>query len=666
MDTKVTRSCLIVALAFAQASHAQSTFDLGRIEVNATRELPAMGTATVDAAMLREENRETVTEALDRLPGITANNVGNRSEGMVFLRGFDLRQVPVLVDGIPVYVPYDGYVDLNRFTTFDLSEVSANKGYSSVLLGPNALGGAINLVSRRPSEKLEGEIGVGYNTGDDSGTEGKRTWLNLGSNQGLWYAQLGASYLQQDSFSLSDDFDTVPDQGSGARENAERKDTKVNIKLGLTPNATDEYAIGYIKQDGEKYTPPYAGSHPDVRIRYWRWPYWDKESIYFLSNTALGDDSYIKTRLYHDTFDNLLRSFDDDSYTTQTRGYAFNSVYDDRTYGASVEFGKTLGRHALKLAAHYKLDEHKEHDVGDPKSTFRDRTTSYAIEDTITLTDRTYLVGGVSYDKRRTLKAEKYDSDAGYELFDHTDSDAWNPQIGLFTQPNERNQVRLTLSQKSRFPTIKDRYSYRMGGALPNPDLKQEKATTVEAGWVHMLTDAGRLEAAVFYSDIRDLIQQVSLSSAVIAQYPGLDSDAVQYQNVGKVESSGVELSGDFWVGDFEFGAHYSYLHRKNKSSDLKLTDVPRQKLFAYVSWHLTQPLSLSFSSQYESKRYTTTDGERIARPFTVTDMRATYAMPQGFTARLGVSNLFDKDYAYQEGYPEAGRTYYANLSYQF
>ena len=202
---------------------------------------------------------------------------------------------------------------------------------------------------------------------------------------------------------MSDDFNPTEAQGTALRNNADRKDTKINIKLGLTPNTTDEYAIGYVKQDGEKNTPPYAGDNPDVRVRYWQWPYWDKESVYFLSNTAIGDDSYLKTRLYYDSFDNLLSSFDDDTYTTQNRPYAFDSIYDDETYGASIEFGKTLGRHDVKLAAHYKFDEHKENDLGEPVRTFQDKTVSFAIEDTIRLTQRQYLVAGASYDRRRLL-----------------------------------------------------------------------------------------------------------------------------------------------------------------------------------------------------------------------------------------------------------------------
>ncbi|WP_339774470.1 TonB-dependent receptor [uncultured Methylophaga sp.] len=650
--SKLKLSIIMLSLALTSIANAESTFNLGRIEVNATQPLPALGSATIDAQTMRDENRETVTEALDRMPGITANNIGPRSEQMVFIRGFDLRQVPVFVDGIPIYIPYDGYVDLGRFTTFDLAEINVSKSFSSVLYGPNTLGGAINLVSRKPTEKLEGEIGAGYDVGDRSGSDGKRSWLNLGSNQGLWYAQLGASYRQQDSFSLSDDFNRTEAQGTALRNNADRKDTKINIKLGLTPNTTDEYAIGYVKQDGEKNTPPYAGDNPDVRVRYWQWPYWDKESVYFLSNTAIGDDSYLKTRLYYDSFDNLLSSFDDDTYTTQNRPYAFDSIYDDETYGASIEFGKTLGRHDVKLAAHYKFDEHKENDLGEPVRTFQDKTVSFAIEDTIRLTQRQYLVAGASYDRRRSDQA---DDVATGQPFETNDTDSWNPQIGYFIDIDDRNEARLTLSKKSRFPTIKDRYSYRFGSALPNPGLDAEQSRTIETGWVHKVGTTARFEAAVFYSDIKDLIQEVSVTSNLF-----------QFQNVGEVTAKGMELSSDFWLGDWEFGGHYSYLDRENKSSDLKLTDVPRHKVFVYASWHITQPFSVSATSQYESERYTTTDGERRADSFTTAGLRASYAFDKGVTARMGIENLFDKNYAYQEGFPEAGRTYYANLSYQF
>ena len=307
-------------MGLAPQAHAELAFDLGRIEVTAERDLPAMGTERVDSETLREENRETVAEALDKLPGVTLDNFGPRNEAGVYVRGFDRRQVPLFIDGIPVYVPYDGYVDLGRFTTYDLAEVNIDKSFSSVLYGSNTLGGAIN----------------------------------LGTNQSRWYAQFSGAYLKQDSFALSDDFVPSASEDGGLRENAYRKDTKVNLKLGVTPSAEEEYAIGYVNQQGEKGTPPYAGEDAAFTLRYWQWPYWNKKSLYAITRTGLGNGSYVKTRLYHDIFENSLYSYDDSTYTSQTRRYAFKSWYDDYSTGASLEYGKTMGAHTLKLAANLK------------------------------------------------------------------------------------------------------------------------------------------------------------------------------------------------------------------------------------------------------------------------------------------------------------------------
>ncbi len=649
----------LVAVAVLLSFHAraESRFDLGRVEVSAEQSLPGEGNNAVDAEVIQQENRETVADALDLLPGVTMNNVGARNEQTVYVRGFDLRQVPVFIDGVPVYVPYDGYVDLGRFTTFDLAEVSVAKGFSSVLYGPNTLGGAINLVTRKPTKPFEGEVGAGYARGDEGGSDQRKAWANLGARAEQWYTQIGVSWLDQDAYALSDDFDTVATEDGGLRENSYREDTKFSIKVGYTPNASDEYAVGYVNQQGEKGTPPYAGDDPSVRARYWQWPYWDKESLYFVSRTGLGDGSYVKTRFYHDTFENSLYSYDDASYTTISRPYAFRSWYDDYGYGGSVEYGRPIGSHMLRLAGHYKFDHHEEHNAGEPIRTFEDRTTSLALEDTITLSQGHYVVVGVSYDTRDSLEAQDWSEETGFHNFPDNDASAFNPQIGYFVQLTPEDEARITLSHKSRFPTIKDRYSYRLGSAIPNPDLDPEEATTLEAGWNHRFGETARIETTLFYSSVRDLIQSVDL-----------DANTYQLQNIGKVRVMGLELAGTAWVSDsLELHGNYTYLSRENVTSpSIELTDVPEHKLFAQATWHPTDPLSLGASAQYESERYSSTDGIRKADAFTVFGLKAGYEFGHGVSGRVGVQNLLDTDYAYQEGYPEPGRTWYADLRWRF
>lgn len=126
-------------------------------------------TTTLTEFDLERRDAYRASEALDSIPGLhfqPGNRGGGRNEASAYIRGFDLSRVPVLLDGIPIYVPYDGYIDLNRLLTFDLAAVEVARGYTSVLYGPNAMAGAINLVTRRPSQGLSGSLVAGSEVHD--------------------------------------------------------------------------------------------------------------------------------------------------------------------------------------------------------------------------------------------------------------------------------------------------------------------------------------------------------------------------------------------------------------------------------------------------------------------------------------------------------------------
>lgn len=112
---------------------------------------------------------------------------------------------------------------------------------------------------------------------------------------------------------LSSDFRPTATEDGGARNNAYRRDSKVSLKLGVTPRAGDEYALSYYQQHGAKGQPP---STDPVTARYWQWPYWDKENLYFISRTALGGGAVLKVWAYHDNYGNEVDSYTNGGYTT--------------------------------------------------------------------------------------------------------------------------------------------------------------------------------------------------------------------------------------------------------------------------------------------------------------------------------------------------------------
>ncbi len=648
---------LIASSAFAESS----AFTLGEVRVTATTAgSETLGSKRLEADEIRQHDRNTVGDALDLLPGVYLSKQGKRNEQMIWVRGFNLRQVPVYEDGIPIYVPYDGYVDFGRFTTFDLANIEVSKGFSSALYGANTLGGAINLVSRRPSKAFEGEVGGGldFTNRGEMGTQ--RLYTNLGTNQGMWYLQAGASYTNQNFYRLPDSFSptTVAEDG-GKRENSATHDGKISLKLGLTPNATDEYVVSYINQHGVKNDPPYAGTvFSNETPSYWRWPYWDKESFRFLSSTRFGEHT-LKVRAYHDTLKNSMWSYDDATYSTMKKPSSFKSWYDDYTNGFSVEGDFRLtAENLLRTSYNYKEDAHREHNEGEPIRNFKDHTQTLALEDTHSFNQQLSLVTGLSFERRETLAAEDYNS-ATKQVFDFNrgNNSATNGQVGLFYKLDGSNAVHFTAAHKTRFPTIKDRYSYKMGKALPNADLKMEEAMHYEVGYDGKLAERWTVSAALFHSDITNLIQNNTLTVKCGTAF------CLQTQNIGKATADGVELGSRGSIGNWDLSANYTYLDRQNKANTDKLTDTPRHKLFADAVWNIGHGWTATGSVESYSRRYTSADGNQVTPGLTLANLKAGYRLAGGTLIEAGVRNLFDKVYSFSEGYPEPGRTYFVQFN---
>jgi len=640
----------------ALETHADSTvYELGTITV--TGKHPQIGEISADQASselsgkeIKKFNRTNVADALNLLPGVTVANVGARNEKTVYVRGFDMRQVPLFIDGIPVQVPYDGYVDFNRFTTADLSAIQMTKGFSSGSYGPNTLGGAINLVSRKPHKKFEGDASVGV--AQDGGQSAS---ANIGTNQGTWYLQGGASTSKSDGFSLSSDFKPTKTENGGLRNNDYQKDGKVSLKVGLTPNDTDEYALSYFKQHGEKGTPP---STIPANAKYWRWPLWDEESLHLITKKALTPTETLKLRLYQDKYENGIDSYTDDTYTklktagSGSVGVTGKSRYHDLADGGSLELeSKRIAKNTIRLSAHSKQDKHKADDTATLVEQFADTTRSLAVDDDIALRpDLTLSLGAA----RNTLKPDTvYTSNPA--ITKPGSQSATNTQAGLFWDVTPNNRVYATIADKTRFPTLKDRYSLRLGSAIANPDLQAEKARHYEIGYKGKLRDKINVEAAAFQVDTTNLIQQVN----------NVQPGKYQMQNVGKVRTTGLEASIRTPLSErWEVGGQATVLDRKNLSSSAKLTSVPDRKISADVMFHPANRWDTQLVLNHEGSRWDS-DTVKLAG-FNTADAKVAFHPTKKITLEAGVTNLTDKQYQLNDGFPNPGRMWFTNASYHF
>ena len=655
-------SVLVYSPAGAQESVSAVPFELGVITVTASKpQIGEIGESQVSSVItykeMQEFNRDNVGDALNLLSGVTVSN-NSRNEKTIFLRGFDSRQAPLFIDGIPVYVPYDGYVDFNRFTTADLAAIQVAKGFSSVSYGPNTLGGAINLISRRPTSLFEGNVKMGLASGLE-----KQTAVNIGTNQGMWYLQAGASYLDSDYFPLSSDFRPTATENGGHRENSYQKDSKLSFKVGLTPNATDEYAISYYKQDGEKGNPPSADP---AAARYWQWPLWDKESLYFISNTALGDLETLRVRLYTDKFKNGIDSYTDGSYSVLKKTGAgsvstVKSRDDDKTNGGSVELeSRRIKANTIKLVGYFKEDMHKETDANDQlNADFKDALHSLSVEDNIEFTPSLML--SVGYAHHELSPDSVFSRGSAYSLPKKQSAD--NPQAGLFFDYSENTRFYATVAEKTRLPTLKDRYSQRLGSYIENPDLQAEDSTNYEIGYLGKPWQGAKAQAAIFYSDIKNKIQ-----SAFIGAVGSSCTNVFkcQMQNVGKVHMRGMELDLSSPITPWlDAGANFTWLDLDNVSNpSIKITGVPTQKLTANVLVRPMMQVEVVGYIEHDSGQWASNTVELGG--FTTANLKAVYRPYKNIYAEVGVNNLADKNYSLADGFPNPGRTYFANANYQF
>lgn len=662
-------------------------FTLGTIIIHADEASDQGGTSsTVTGEEAAQQGRVTLDDALRNAPGVHIGNTGgSRNERLIYVRGFDRFQVPLSIDGIRVYLPADNRLDYGRFLTPDLSEVQVQKGYVSVLNGPGGMGGAINLVTRQPTRPFEGEARLGLEAGNRGDITARSGYLSLGTKQEQFWLQ--GSYLKRDNdgYYLSRDYKPRPQQGAGQREYADTDDSRLNLKAGWTPNATDEYVLSYTRQTGSKRAPynvdlPMAGrpetAGPGGTQRDWTWPTWDIDSLAFYSHTQLGS-GYLKTRAYYNRFDNLLSAWDNSDQSSQTVRRAFNSRYKDSSWGLSAEVGaETSANNTLRGALHYRRDRHDDTQyptpslgtAPDPTKRNDEESISVALENTWAVRDDLSIIAGISYDRAEVLKAKRTNDDFGFPT---GSTDAVNWQIaGIYN--HDLGDYHASISSRTRFPTMFDRYSTRFGSATPNPDLKSERATNLEVGYSGDLGPA-TVKTALFYSKVKDMIHSVPTGDT--------DDDGnqiTQSRNVGDGTYKGFELAANWQIdSQLTLVANYTWLSRGISDPvrpDYRATDTPRHSAMLRLDWQAMDQLTVSPSVEVYGSRLAESaiqpQGTQVAYTrmggFGLANLDFDWRATEQASVIFGVRNIFDRNYELAEGYPEAGRSFYLTTRLSF
>jgi iron complex outermembrane receptor protein len=480
--------------------------------------------------------------------------------------------------------------------------------------------------------------------------------LNLGSRLDRFYVMLGAAGLDYNNFKMSDDFTPITSplgfrgyyENGGRRDNSDMQTFSGNFKAGFMPADGHEYAFGVQHVTSERGLPP--NIYTTESQRFWRFSEWEKTTYYFIGDTKWTDDLWSNTRIYYDSYYNVLDSYDDATYTTQVRPSAFRSTYDDYTPGGSFVLRTSyIPQNTLSFAFHYKDDVHQEQDNYNlPWEHYEAETFSYGLEDNINITENLGFVLGVSYDVQKPLDAN------GGPLRD--DDNAWNGLGGLVYTFKDDTKVHGSIAAKSRFPTLKELYSSYLGTAIPNPNLMKEEAVNSEVGVERPLPWKSYGGLTFFYSKVKDLITRTTVG--------GRDS----YTNIGEARYQGLELTFSTQAlpqNILEF--HYTYLNAEDQSQTRTsdhLREAPQNQFFISDLFKVNDMISLFGKLQYNQGQW---DQKRNLEwveldGFWTFDFKMIWQIFNSLVAEAGVRNSFDENYETAYGFPREGRTFFIAL----
>ena len=605
----------------------------------------------VNDQTIQKRQIQTIAEAVQITPGGYIS-MGRRNEMVVHLRGIQQRQIAVLLDGVPIYVPYDGLVDLGQMPVGAVEKITVTPGNASVLYGPNSLGGSINIVTQLPSQRHTRLQVMG------GGGEMQSYTLNQsGSFKSLGYL-FGLGYNRQDHFPLADDFSKTENEDGGARNNSYYKKFDLFTKLTWRPHKNHHSALSFSYVDNEKELPP--AIYEECRPRFWRFPKWRKWVLNLTSSQIITNSLSLKEVLFYDKYDNVLDSYNDASYSTQTKRYAFHSIYDDYSLGSNLFVTKTFSKnHLVTLGVTYKRDVHREQDNrGLSWEKYKMNSYTVGLEHEWSSSQNISLSTGLGLNLLDPILAN------GQALRENITT--LDGRLGIHYAFSEAWEATASMGHENRFPTLKELYSGQSGKNIPNPNLSEESSFNMEIGFSHNWAGANRIALTIFDSEITNLIVDKKI---------GVDEegkDQFQLQNIGKARHTGLEFSATvLLIRNLTLNGSYSFLRARSRSDSRTTDELPyRPEHLVKLEQGYKFPFGLVFSVEenYVSKR-TYSDQDDLPHSldgYFLLDLQFRQSLWEHLTFNFSLFNVLDEYYESEYGFPMPGRSFRAGMEVNF
>ena len=657
MSTRLFRPlvwvCFLAMLPAMPSFAADSeVFSLGEVIVTGEQQIVNLATTVteVTAEDIKQRGAQTVSEALEQLPGVDVQK-GGKGQNYVSVRGFEQGDLKILIDGVPVYEQYFRSIDLDQLPVDSIAKITVTKGASSVLYGANTMGGVINIITKKAGSKPSATATAAWG---DYGTE--HYGVSFGAPAGPFNYWLGYTYRHSNGWRLSSDYDEdhwaaeysayTQDDG-GVRDDSGYLQHTLNAKLGFEPNDDIKLYLTFDYHDNEKGIPSKG----------WYFDEWNQWQLSLVGEQRINDVLRVKARAYYVDHEDTLLDKDFGS-----KSWWYKSAYDNYSVGGDAQAFMDFGDFSfLKVGFSFVRDNCKQEEMAAPGGAWEDSgeyesdTYTFGVEDEFKVNDWLAFTVGASYDYYDPREADDQ------PVPDSIDS--FNPQAGVVVTLSDSTLLHGSVGKKIRFPHLKELFSKSTGG---NPDLDPQETIAYEVGVTHAFNDVVNGSVALFYNDIKDLI--------VKGEVDGYDDDV--YYNVGEANILGIEcvlgadITDSFWVG-----VNYTYLNTEDEETDQELLERPRHRANLDARYRFSFGLAASAQLSYTNRQYydkevaKKTYERKMGDDFLLLNARLEQSLGKIWSingkAFVEVSNITDRDYT-EGGDLMPGRNFLAGLNFTY
>ncbi|MYL96716.1 TonB-dependent receptor [Novosphingobium sp. FGD1] len=645
MNTRILTAALLAA-APATPALAQTAPELAGgngnegIVVTALRTPLAVERISSNVTVLDEDaivalQPVAVTDALLRTPGISlSRNGGYGTTTSLRIRGADAGQSVMVIDGMRISDPSStagGYGFSNLFTD-DIDRIEILRGPQSILWGSDAIGGVVNVRTRRPTRPLEGSFALEAGTYDTvsaragiGGTSEAIDWRLAGSHFTTRGISARANGTEADGFTRS--------SGSGT--------VTVRVAPGVSLDLRGYWSTSDNDFDG------FSGDTRAYGLTE-EWSGYAGLNFELFDGRLVNRVAVLQTETDRENYDptRTIRQIDFDAHG-RLRRYEYQGTFTasemvQAVFGAEREEQRMTTASPSDSTAPYTLS---------PNSV--DTNSVYGELRVMPLAGLT-LNGGARYSDQSRFGGNTVLS------------------AGAVYTPNEGATVfRASYSEGYKAPSL-----YQMFSIYGVDDLSPEKAKGWEVGAEHAFGEALKLSATWFQRDTDNLIDfaycPTSGAQPEVCYIPGTQTTRFgYYANVRAAKARGLELAAAGRLGVFFAEGNYSWIKAEDRTEGSstygrQLQRVPRHLANAEAGIDLPQGLRASVAARYSGESFNAATGTAKLDDYWLVDLRAQWQVMEGLIVQGRVENLTDKDYETVAGYGTLGRTVTLGLRSRF